>query len=98
MDSLPSVLCRPGIACGQTYYPGTKETHVGQAFPPDSESCQAGKPDLLPCRDNIAPEGEAVIQQADEDNHTRRDRCREAPGGRRGAAADAAGGTGNPGG
>ena len=29
------------------YYPGTKETHVGQAFQPDSEPCQAGKPDLL---------------------------------------------------
>ena len=32
-----------------------------------------------------------MIQQADEDNHTRRDRCREAPGGRRGTAADTAG-------
>jgi hypothetical protein len=52
-------LGRVGIIMGHTalltmspYYPGTKETHVGQAFQPDSELCQAGKPDLLPCRGN----------------------------------------------
>ena len=46
-----------GEAWGQTafYYPGTKETHIGQAFQPDTEPCQAEKPDLLPCRGNISP-------------------------------------------
>jgi len=29
-----------------------KKRMVGQAFQPDSEPCQAGKPDLLPCRGN----------------------------------------------
>src|SRR5271157_6643307 len=30
-----------------------KKRIVGQAFQPDSEPCQAGKPDLVPCRGNI---------------------------------------------
>src|SRR5208282_4388426 len=34
--------------------PARKKRFVGQAFQPDSESCQAGKPDLLPCRDKIS--------------------------------------------
>jgi len=34
-------------------YRGTKETYCSQAFQPDSEPCQAGMPDLLPCRGNI---------------------------------------------
>src|SRR5271157_3578911 len=29
--------------------------YVGQAFQPDSEPCQAGKPDLLACRTNNFP-------------------------------------------
>jgi hypothetical protein len=36
----------PGIT------PARKKRIVGQAFQPDSEPCQAGKPDLLPCRRN----------------------------------------------
>src|SRR5271157_2019169 len=32
--------------------PARKKRIVGQAFQPDSEPCQAGKPDLLPCRRN----------------------------------------------
>src|SRR5208282_449392 len=32
-----------------------KSNYVGQAFQPDSEPCQAGKPDLLPCPTNNFP-------------------------------------------
>src|SRR5271157_6389425 len=36
---------------------------VGQPFQPDSEPCQAGKPDLLPCRgNNDTPNGLARYQ------------------------------------
>ena len=33
--------------------PARKKRIVGQAFQPNSEPCQGGKPDLLPCRSNM---------------------------------------------
>ncbi len=47
------ICAAPPFSSARSYYPGTKETRVGQAFQPDFEPYQAGKSDLLPCRGNI---------------------------------------------
>ena len=62
MDARPKF---SGFGIGREYYaqdhansddipitPARKKHIVGQAFQPDSEPCQAGKPDLLLCRGN----------------------------------------------
>ena len=61
---------RAGASGATDSTPGTRRTitrarkkrMVGQAFQPDSEPCQAGKPDLLPCR-VILPLGRGCPRQ-----------------------------------